>query len=51
MPNYNWTTLKETENWIIDYDPNKGRYRISYFEDGHFVDEVIFREYGKTEKD
>jgi hypothetical protein len=42
---YNWITIKETPDWIIDYDPNKCRYRISYFENGHFVDEVIFREY------
>ena len=45
VSNYSWVTLKETDDWIIDYDKNKGRYRISYFEDGHFKDEVIFREY------
>lgn len=45
MAQYNWITIKETPEWIIDYDPNKCRYRISYFENGHFVDEVIFREY------
>ena len=45
MGNYTWITIKETDDWIIDYDPSKGRYRISYFEDGHFKDEVIFREY------
>ena len=45
VSNYSWFTIKETDDWIIDYDKNKGRYRISYFEDGHFKDEVIFREY------
>ena len=45
MSNYSWVTIKETDDWIIDYDKNKGRYRISYFEYGHFKDEVIFREY------
>ena len=45
MTQYNWITIKETTDWIVDYDHNKGRYRISYFEDGHFKDEVIFREY------
>jgi hypothetical protein len=41
----NWVKIKETENWIIDYDPAIGMYRISYIEDGHFKDEVIFHEY------
>lgn len=45
MAQYNWIKIKETPEWIIDYDPAKGRYRVSYFEYGHFVDEVIFREY------
>ena len=42
---HNWITIEETEDWIIDYDPNSKEYRISYFEDGHFKDEVIFSEY------
>ena len=42
---YNWIKIKEDNDWIIEYSPNVGRYRISYFEEGHFVDEVIFREY------
>ena len=45
MANYNWVTIIETSDWIVEYDPGKGRYRTSYFEDGHFKDEVIFREY------
>lgn len=45
MAQYNWIKIKETPEWIIDYDKNKGRYRISYFEYGHFVDEIIFCEY------
>ena len=49
MPNYNWITIKETDDWIIDYDPDKGRYRVSYFENGHFIDEVIFREYREVQ--
>jgi hypothetical protein len=42
---YNWITIKETSDWVVDYAPNVGRYRVSYFEDGHFKDEVIFQEY------
>ena len=45
MSNYNWLTIKETNEWIVDYSPTNGRYRVSYFEDGHFKDEVIFREH------
>jgi hypothetical protein len=45
MAQYNWIKIKETPDWIIDYDLCKDRYRISYFENGHFKDEVIFREY------
>ena len=50
MPNYNWITIKEANDWIIDYDPNKGRYRVSYFENEHFIDEVIFREYSDEQE-
>ena len=45
MANYNWIKIKEDSDWIIDYSPTTGRYRVSYFEDGHFKDEVIFCEY------
>ena len=41
----NWIVISDTPDWYIEYDTVKKRYRISYFEDGHFVDEVIFREY------
>jgi len=32
-------------NWIIDYDTESREYRVSYFEDGHFVDECRFKEF------
>ena len=41
----NWIVIKDNEDWLVEYDVIRKRYRISYFEDGHFVDEVIFREY------
>lgn len=34
--------ISENDNWIIDYDRERGRYRVSYFEDNHFVDECWF---------
>jgi hypothetical protein len=41
----NWVTIKDNDDWLVEYDTVKHRYRVSYFEDGHFKDEVIFREY------
>lgn len=34
--------ILEGYNWIVDYDRERGMYRVSYFEDGHFVDELWF---------
>ena len=31
--------VHEDDNWVIDLI--NGKVRVSYFEDGHFVDEVI----------
>lgn len=40
----NWEQIAEVENFIIDYDKSRGMYRVSYFENNHFVDDVIFDE-------
>jgi hypothetical protein len=45
MRSNNWHTIKEIDDWIVDYNSVTREYRISYFEDGHFKDEVIFCEY------
>lgn len=45
MANYNWITIKDTSDWIVEYSVVTGRYRVSCFTDGHFIDEVIFHEY------
>lgn len=37
--------ISESDNWIVDYDKERGKYRVSYFEDGHFVDEHWFDAY------
>ena len=34
--------ILENDNWIVDYDIEKKKYRVSYFEDSHFVDEIWF---------
>lgn len=37
--------ISESDNWIVEYDKERGMYRVSYFEDGHFVDEYWFDAY------
>lgn len=37
--------ISESDDWIVDYETNSKTYRVSYFEDGHFVDQCEFGEY------
>lgn len=37
--------ISENDNWIVDYETDSRTYRVSYFEDGHFVDQCRFGEY------
>lgn len=32
----------ESENFIVEYNEDMNVYRVSYFEDNHFVDEIHF---------
>lgn len=34
--------ISESDDWIVDYDRERGMYRVSHFEDGHFKDEHWF---------
>jgi hypothetical protein len=34
--------ISESDGWIVDYDRVRGMYRVSYFEDNHFLDEFWF---------
>ena len=34
--------ISESDDWIVDYDRERGMYCVSYFEDGHFKDEYWF---------
>jgi hypothetical protein len=45
-----FVTILENDDWIIDYDKELDRYRVSYFEDSHFVDDVCFDAYEEKEK-
>ena len=37
--------ILEKDEWVIDYDREKKKYRVSYFEDNHFVDDILFDAY------
>ena len=38
-----------SDDWIVDYDKERGMYRVSYFQDNHFQDEFWFDEYEDKE--
>jgi hypothetical protein len=37
--------ISENDDWVVDYETDSKTYRVSYFEDGHFVDQCKFGEY------
>ena len=41
----NLIKILDTDDWVIEYDAENNRYRVSYFQDNHFVDEVLFDAY------
>lgn len=41
--------ILETEDWIVDYDKENKKYRVSYFNGNHFVDEIWFDAYKEKE--
>ena len=41
--------ISESYDWIVDYDRERGMYRVSYFEDCHFKDECWFDCYEERE--
>ena len=41
--------ISESDDWIVDYDKERGMYRVSYFEDCHFKDEYWFDAYEEKE--
>ena len=41
--------ILDTDDWIVEYDAENNQYRVSYFQDYHFVDEILFDAY-KGEK-
>lgn len=41
--------ISTSDNFIVDYDKDRGMYRVSVFEDGHFQDEYWFDAYEEKE--
>ena len=43
-----WERIQEGEDSIVEYDKERGMYRVSFFEDNHFVDDVMFDAYERV---
>lgn len=41
--------ILEKDEWTVDYDKENNKYRVSYFEDFHFVNEIWFDPYKEKE--
>ena len=37
--------ILDTDDWVVEYDIENNIYRVSYFQDYHFVDEILFDAY------
>lgn len=44
-----WIKVSETDNFTVEYD-SVGKYRVTYFENGHYVDECNFPAYERNQK-
>ena len=40
--------ILENDDWIVEYDAENNQYKVGYFQDNHFVDEVLFDEVDKS---
>ena len=34
--------ILDTDDWVVEYDIENNQYRVSYFQDYRFVDDVLF---------
>ena len=39
--------ILETDDWIVEYDIKNNQYRVGYFQDYHFVDQILFDAYDR----
>lgn len=44
-----WIKVSETDNFTVEYS-SVGKYRVTYFENGHYVDECNFPAYERNQK-
>lgn len=44
-----WMRIMGSDDWVVDYDRERGMYRVSNFEDFHYRDECIFDAYEEKE--
>lgn len=42
--------ILDTDDWVVEYDAENNQYRVGYFQDNHFVDEVLFDAYKEEEQ-
>lgn len=47
----NLIRISETDDWTVDYDRERGMYRVSYFQDYMYIDEHWFDAYEERELD
>ena len=40
--------ILENDDWIVEYDIENNKYRVSYFQDNHFVDDILFDEVDRS---
>lgn len=38
-----WIKIIENDSFIVEYNKETNTYRVSYFEDNHFKDEILFK--------
>lgn len=43
--------ILENDDWIVEYNIENNQYRVSYFQDNHFVDEVLFDAYNEEQNE
>lgn len=37
-----WEWVAENESFIVEYNKELNMYRVAYFDDGHYEDEILF---------
>ena len=43
--------ISKSYDWVVDYDRDRGMYRVSYFQDNRFIDEHWFDAFEDKEVD